>query len=105
MTYFLGTGLEKIVTIKDLIEDANLIIERDPKLDLVPHIGDRYPVIGVCQEFETGMMELKARHPIFGVKADDYDLILSQSFLNSIKFSQKYKSNWIFVLIVFLYTL
>lgn len=38
------------------------------------------------------------------IKQRDYNYILDQLFLNSVKFSQKYKSDSIFSIIIYLYT-
>lgn len=44
------------------------------------------------------------RYPIFVIKHRDYDLILGQVFLNLIKFSQEFKLNGIFSIIMHLQT-
>lgn len=53
---------------------------------------------------EVAIGKIKIKHPIFMVKAENNNLVLSQLFLNSVKFNQEYKPNRIFYIIIYLYT-
>ena len=81
---------------KKLMENANLAIRRGPKLKLVSHISDSRPFLGLYEDVEVAIRGLKIRHPIFVLEAEDYNLVLGQPFLNSVKFSQEYKPDGIF---------
>lgn len=54
---------------------------------------------GLCKDIKIAIKELKIKYPIFMVKQRNYNLILSQSFLNLIKYSQEYKSSDILTLL------
>ena len=96
VTALLDTGAEMNVMTRELMEDANLAMRRGPKLELVSHTGHSRPFLGLCEDVEVAIGELKTRHLIFVVEAGDHDLVLGQPFLNSVKFSQEYKSDGIF---------
>ena len=96
VTAFFDTGAEINVITRELMEDANLAMRQGPKLELVSHTGHSRSFLGVYEDFEVAIGGLKTRHPILVVEAGDHDLVLGQRFLNSVKFSQEYKSDGIF---------
>lgn len=61
------------------------------------------PFFELCKDIEIAIRGHKIRHPIFVIKVGDYDLLLDQPFLNSMKFSQEYKPDKIFDTITYLY--
>lgn len=81
-----------------------MAIQYSSKLELVSHTSHSRHFLSFCENVEIGIGGLKTKHPIFIVEQRDYDLVLGQSFLNLIKFSQKYKPNSIFDIITYLYT-
>ncbi len=96
VTARLDTGAEINVMTRELMEDANLAMRQGPKLDFVSHTGHIRPFLGLCEDVEVAIGRLKTKNPIFVVEAGDYHLVLGQSFLNSVKFSQEYKPDGIF---------
>ena len=84
---------------RKLIEDANLAMRRGFKLELVSHTGHSCSFFGLCEDVKVTIGGLKTGHPIFVVEAGDHDLVLSHFFFNSVKFSQVYKPDRIFVLL------
>ena len=99
----LDTGTEINIMIRELMEEANLAMRKGPKLELVSYTGHSQLFLGLCENVEVVIGGLKIRHSIFGLEARDHDLVLSQPFLNSMKFSQKYKPDGIFGIITHLY--
>lgn len=89
--------------IKKLIEDINLAIKLGFTLELVLYIRYSCSFFGFCEDIEVVIRGLKIKYLIFIIEARNYNLILDQSFLNSIKFSQKYKPDKIFDIITYLY--
>lgn len=87
-----------------MIEDVNLAIRQGLKLELVSHMEYRRSFFGFYADVEVAIGGLKTRHSIFVVKASDHNLVLSQFFLNLIKFSQEYQPNKIFSTITHLQT-
>lgn len=79
-----------------VMEDVDLAMQQSRKLELVSHTSHNYLFLGLCEDVEATIGGLKTRHPIFIVGYRDYNLVLDQSFLNVIKFSQEYKSDRIF---------
>ena len=75
-------------------------MRRGPKLELVSHTGHRRHFLGFCKDIEVTIQGLKTRHPIFIVEYRDHDLVLGQPFLNLVKFSQEYKPDGIFDIIM-----
>lgn len=59
-------------------------------------MGHSCPFLDLCEDVEVAIGGLKTRHPIFVIEAGDYDFVLSQPFLKSVKFSQEYKLDGIF---------
>lgn len=96
VTIYLNTDARINVMIRKLIEDANLTMTQGLKLDLVSHTDDSQSFFTLCEDVKIAIRELKTRHLIFVVKAEDNNLLLSQLFLYSMKFSQKYKPDGIF---------
>lgn len=103
VTALLDMGIEINVIIKELIEDINLAIRRGLKLELISYMGHNLPFLRLCEDIEIAIREVKIRYLIFVIEAGDYDLVLNQLFLNSVKFSQKYKLNEIFGTITYLH--
>ncbi len=79
-------------------------MRRGPKLELVFHTGNSHFLLGFCKDVELTIGGLKTKHPIFVVKPGDYDLVLGQPFLNSVKSSQVYKPDGILGTITHLHT-
>ena len=77
-------------------------MRRGPKLELVSHTGHSHHFLGLYINIEVAIGGLMTRYPIFIVEHKDHDLILSQSFLNLVKFSQEYKLDDIFGIIIHL---
>lgn len=86
------------------MKNTGLAMQRGPKLKLVSHTGYRRPFFSLCKNVEITIGGLKTRYPIFVVEQGNHDLILDQSFLNLIKFSQEYKLHGIFGTITYPYT-
>lgn len=105
ITILLDTDAEINIMIRKLIKDVNLAIKQRPKLELVSHIGYSHPFFGLCKNMKVAIKRLKTRHPISVVEAGNYDLVLGQLFLNSVKFSQEYKPDKIFNIITHLHIL
>lgn len=74
-----------------------------PKLELVFHNGHSHFFLSFYEDVEVVIEGFKMRYPIFVIKASDHNIVLSQYFLNFIKFSQKYKLDRIFSIITHLY--
>lgn len=104
ITALLDTGAEINVITSKFIKDVNLAMRQGLKLELVFHTGHSHPFLGLCENVEVAIRRLKTKHPIFVVEVGDYDLVLGQSFLNFVKFNQKYKSTRIFGIIMHLHT-
>lgn len=100
----LNTGAKIHVMTRQLIKKANLAMREELKLKLVSQSGYSRPFLGLCEDVKVAIGGLKTRHPIFVVKAGDHKLVLGQSFLNSVKFSQEYKPNEIFNIITYPFT-
>ena len=93
---FLDTDVEINVMTRKLIKDTNLTMRQGPRLELVSHTGHSRLFHGLYEDVEVAIGELKTSYPIFVIEVGDYDLVLGHLFLNSVKFSQEYKSNRIF---------
>ena len=104
VTVLLDMGAKINVMTKKLIEDTNLVMKQGPKLELVLYTGHSCPFLDLYKDMEVVIGRLKTKYPIFVVETGDHDLILSQPFLNSVKFSQEYKLDEIFGTITHLYT-
>ena len=96
VTALLDTGVEINVMTREVMEDAGLAMRKGPKLELVSHTGHSRPFLGLCKDVEVAIGGLKTRHPIFVVEYGDYDLVLGQPFLNTLKFRQEYKPEGVF---------
>lgn len=99
---FLGTGAEINIMTTDMMEDAGLAMRKGPKLELVSYIEHSRPFLGLCEDVEVVIGGLKTRHPIFVLEHGDYDLVLGQPFLNTIKFRQEYRPERVFDIITHL---
>ena len=86
------------------MENVNFLIRQGLKLMLVLYTCHSRPFLGLCEDLNIGIGELKTRHPIFVMEAEDHDLVLSQLFLKFVKFSHEYKLDGIFGTITYLYT-
>lgn len=73
------------------------------KLELISYIGYNYLFLSFCKDVKMVIRKFKIKYLIFIIEIRDYDFVLKQSFLNLIKFSQKYKSDKIFSIIIHLY--
>ncbi len=104
VTALLDTGVEINVMTRELMEETNLAMKKGPKLELVSHLGHSRTFLGLCEDVEVAIGGLKTRQPIFVVETGDHELVLGQSFLNSVKFSQEYKPDGIFGTITHPYT-
>ena len=91
----LDIGAEINVITRKLMEEVNLAMKKESKVELILYTGHNWRFLGLCEDVEIAIRGLKTRHPIFVVEAEDYDLILGQPFLNSVKFSQEYKPDGI----------
>ena len=96
VTALLDTGAEIHVMTREVIKDAGLAIQRSLKLELVSHPGYSCLFLGFCKDVEVAIGGLKTRHPIFVLEYGDYDLVLGQPFLNTVKFWQEYRSEGVF---------
>lgn len=63
------------------------------------HIGHNHLFLGFCKDVGIIIEGLKIKYSIFVIEQKDHDLVLSQPFLNLIKFSQEYKLYGIFALL------
>lgn len=96
-------GVEINIMTRKLIEIVNLDIRQRLKLELVSNTDYSGFFFGFCEDIEIVLEEFKTRHLIFVIEAGDHDLVLGQFFLNSVKFSQKYKLDRIYDTIIYLY--
>lgn len=80
-----------------------MAIKKEYKLELISITSYSGPFLGFYEDFKVAIRGLKTKHLIFVVETGDHELILSQSFLNFIKFSQNYKLVRIFGTIIYLY--
>ena len=83
------------------MEDANLAMKQGSKLELVSHTRHSPLFHSFCKDVKIVIRGLRTRHPIFIVESGDHNLMLGQSFLNSIKFSKEYKLDGIFSTITY----
>ena len=86
VTTLLDTSTKIHFMTRELMKKANLAIKKGPKLELVSYMGHSRPFLGLCEDIEVAIGGLKTRDPIFIVETGDYDLVLSQPFLNLVKF-------------------
>lgn len=93
---FLDTGAEINVMTREVMENAGLAMREGPRLELVSHTGYSRPSLGLFEDVEIAIGGLKTRHPFFVVEHGDYDLVLGQPFLNTVKFHQDYKPEGVF---------
>ena len=96
VTALLDTGAEIYVMTREVMGDAGLAMRKGPKIELVSHTGHSQLFLGFCKDVEVAIGGLKTRHPIFVVEYGDYDLVLGQPFLNTLKFRQEYKPEGVF---------
>lgn len=61
------------------------------KLELVSYTNYSYAFLSLYEDTKFAIERLKTKNLIFVVKYGDHDLVLDQSFLNLVKFKQKYK--------------
>lgn len=100
----LDTNVDINIMTRELMEDVNLAMRQGDKLELIPHTGHNQHFFCLCENIEIAIRGLKTRHPIFVIEVGDYDLVLSQLFLNSVKFSQEYKLDEVFGTVTHLHT-
>lgn len=60
------------------MEDVDLVMRRDLKLELVSHTYHSCSFFGFCNNDVIAIEGLKTRHLIFDVVHEHYDLVLSQ---------------------------
>lgn len=96
LTALLNTDIEINVIIRELMEDTNLAMRQRPKLKLISYKGHSWLFLGLCKDIEIAIRRLKISYPIFVIETRNYDLVLGQLFLNSVKFCQEYKPDRIF---------
>ena len=96
VTTVLDIRAEINVRTRDVMEDAGLAMRKGLKLELVSYTKHSHPFLGLYEDVEVVIGELKTRHSIFVVEHKDHDLILGQSFLNTVKFWQKYRPEGVF---------
>ena len=89
VTTLLGMEVEMNDVTCEVIEDIKLAMQWDPKLELVSHTCHSRSFHGFCEDVEVIIKRWKTRHPIFVIEHRDYDLVLGQLFLSSVKFSPK----------------
>lgn len=104
VTELLEKGIKINIITHKTMKDAGLAIWRGPKLELVFYIGYSRFFLGLWEDVEIVIERLKIRHPIFIIEHGDYELVLGQTFLNLVKFSEKYKPDGIFGTITHPYT-
>lgn len=100
----LDTNVEINIMTRKLMEDVNSAMRQGDKLELISHTGHNQHFLCLCEDIEVAIRGLKTRHPIFVIEAGDHDLVLSQLFLNSVKFSQEYKLDGVFGTVTHLHT-
>lgn len=100
ITALLDTGIEINVITEEIMEGGGLAIRQGSKLELVSHTGHNRLFLGLCEDVEFAIGDLKTRHPIFVVKAGDHNLVIGELLFNTVKFSQDYKSDEVFSSII-----
>lgn len=103
VTTLLDSSIEINVITRKLIEDINLAMREDPKLELVFYNNYSHFFLSFYEDVEIVIKRFKIRYPIFVIEASNHDIVLSQYFLNFVKFSPKYKLDRIFSIITHLY--
>lgn len=83
--------------------DTGLAMQYSPKLKLVSYTSHSHSFLGFYKDVKVVIEGFKTRHPIFIIETRDHNFVLEQSFLNSVKFSQKYKPDKIFDIITYVY--
>lgn len=101
ITTLLDTDAEINVMIRELMKNINLAMKQGFKLELVFHTSYSCFFLCFCENVKVVIGKFKTKHPIFVVEANNHNLILGQTFLNFIKFSQKYKPDKIFGTIIY----
>ena len=89
---------------KELMENVNFPIRQGLKLKVVSYTSHSPLFLGLCEDVKVSIRELKIRHPIFVIEAEDHNLVLGQLFLKSVKFSHEYTLDGIFGTITHFYT-
>lgn len=74
-----------LVLIRELTEDAGLVMTLGRRLELVFHTDLSRPFLSLCEHAEVGVGGLKPRLPISVVEHGDHDLEQGQPFLENIK--------------------
>lgn len=103
VTAFLDTSVKINVMTRERIEDMGWAMQYSLKLELISYIGHNHSFLGFCEDIEVFLRVFKTRYSIFILKIGDHNLMLEQLFLNSVKFSQKYKPDGIFGTITYFY--
>lgn len=88
---------------RKLIDDINLTMRRGLKLELVSYTEHSCFLLGFYENIDVVIGGFKIRYSIFVFEVGDHNLVLGKVFLNSLKFSQKYKPEEIFDIITHLH--
>lgn len=83
----LDTGAETNIIIKKSMQNTRLAMTQDACLELVSYTGHSQLLLDLCKDVKVVVNGLKIRHSIFVIEHKNHNLILRQSFLNSVKFS------------------
>lgn len=72
---------------KELIENTNLPIKQDLKLELILYKNYSYLFFSLYKDIKVAIKKLKKRHTIFVIKARNHNLVLKQLFMNFMNFN------------------
>lgn len=75
---------------REFIDDANCVMKKEPKLELVFCMVYSRSFFGLYEDVKVAIKEFKTRHPTFIIEVGDHDLVLRPPFLNSVKFNPEY---------------
>lgn len=72
---------------KKIIEDRSLAMQHSLKLKLISYTNYKCLFFSFYEDVKTIIKELKTKYLIFMIEQRNYNLVLSQYFLNLIKFN------------------
>lgn len=75
ITALLDTNAKINIMIREIMEDARLAIRQGFRLELVLYTSHSQPFLSLCESVKVIIGELKTRHPIFVVKAENHNLV------------------------------
>lgn len=81
------TGAKINVITHKIIEDTGLAMQQGLKLEQTFYIGHNQLFFILCEDVGVAIRELKIRYFIFIIDNGHHNLVLSQLFLNLVKFS------------------